>query len=386
MPSPLSLVSIIIPVYNGEWSVGRAVKSALAQTYPRCEVIVVDDGSTDQTLEVLADYGELINVVRQSDNCGRSAARNIGLKHASGEFIVFLDADDTLLPHMVEQQIAYLQAHSGVAFVYGHAWMSDVCGEIIQPPVLMGAPLEPGRPPFVSLVMGQSLLIHTALIRRSVLPTLGAFDETLYVSEDWDLWLRLAAQYQVGFTSLPLATCSINPERSTQRLAAYNVQVHTPRVLANAFNYLPPDSALHALKPKAVGRALVQWGACLEYALNSPERMADYLRRALATCPELSNDLETVPRGVAQFATWYQRDGAEFICNFFQAMPPEFSTLKLLMRPTLAFYHSKQAQLVVTQRRYLLAVWHLVLAAWNDPVALGWALRRFTNRLCSLHT
>ena len=374
-----TLISIIIPTYNRADEVVRAIESGLAQTHQPCEVIVVDDGSTDATPEQIARYGQRIQAVRQA-NQGRSAARNSGLRMARGEYVIFLDSDDALLPSMAATQLAHLQKHPHMAFAHGQAWMTDLQGRLVVPPVLMGAPLDPTQPPFASLVMGQTPLLHTALIRRSALEAVGDFEEGLEVSEDWDLWLRLAAQYDVGFTPGPLALCASDTAGYVERLGRYNVQKYTPEIIARAFTYLPAVSPLHNLRPRALARAWVQWGGCVEFALQHLELSWDHLRKAQQQYPELLKDIEVIPRGVAQFATWYQVDGAAFIKSFFRQLPPEFASWRSLKYMTLTLYHLKQAHLAWHQKRYWNVLSTVGRALWNNPSALGWAFGQLWRR------
>jgi glycosyltransferase involved in cell wall biosynthesis len=111
------LVSVVIPCYNQAHFLGEAIESVLAQRHPRLEVIVVDDGSPDDTSEVAARYPG-VRCVRQ-ENQGLSAARNAGLRHSGGEYVVFLDADDRLLPEAIEAGLRGFEAHPECAFVYG---------------------------------------------------------------------------------------------------------------------------------------------------------------------------------------------------------------------------------------------------------------------------
>jgi hypothetical protein len=372
--------SVIIPTYNQARLVTRAVDSVLAQSFTDYEIIVVDDGSTDDTRAVLARYGQGLTYFYQ-ENRERSAARNLGLRRASGKYVMFLDADDVLLPNMLSVQAEYLERHPRAALVHGYALMADARGRVLRPPVLMGAPLDPGQHPFGSLVMGTPILIHTTLIRRECLDVVGGFDEALSVSEDWDLWLRLAARYDVGFSHQPVAVYAMEVESYPAKLDRYRVQEHIPRMIEQAFRYLPEASPLMGLKSRAVARAHVQWGACLEHAMGRAAMARSHIQAALGVYPALDHDIEVLPKGAAWFATWCQDDGAAFIQSFFRDVPLPPKTAKQLERSALVLYHSKKSHLAAHQRRYGAAAGHVLRAAAADPVALGWAGRQFVRRL-----
>lgn len=373
-------VSVIIPTYNQARFITRAVESVLAQSYSNYELIVVDDGSTDGTQAVLAGYADRLVCLRQ-EHAERSAARNFGLRHATGRYVAFLDADDTLLPNMLAMQTNYLERHLRTAFVHGYALMADADNHIVKPEVLMGAPLDSGQTPFASLLVGTSVLIHTALVRRSCLDEVGGFDGSLSGCEDWDLWLRLAARYEVGFTHRPVAVYSVDPANYPARLDRYNVQAHIPRMIAHAFAYLLADSPLRALKPRAIARAHLQWGACLEHALGRDEAALAHLRLAFAAYPSLEADREVVPKGVARFATWYQTDGPTFIRSFFRSLPPKLADWKRLEKSALVIYYLKQVDLATFQRHYGAAMRHILRAVITQPAEVLWSLRQFLSRL-----
>ena len=165
--------------------------SALAQTYPNCEVLVVDDGSTDGTGEWLVKrYGEQICYLWK-ENGGVSSARNLGLHHARGEYIQFLDADDLLLPDKVDTHVTYLEAHPEVDVVYCHCLtFSDDPEEAVEWP---RKHLYQSGQVFSSMINGGYILCHMPLTRRKSIETIEPFDEERLQSRaDWDFWLRLA--------------------------------------------------------------------------------------------------------------------------------------------------------------------------------------------------
>ena len=169
------LVSVIVPVHNGERFLGAALESIRAQDYEPTEVIVVDDGSEDKSAEVARAFGGA-QVVRQSENQGPAAARNEGLKRARGECSAFVDADDLLPATKLSKQVAYLLAHPNVGCVLGRQ-------EWINPPPNLK------RDPVYGELDG--IPLTSALFRASILRRLGGYDVSYRSHENMDLLFRL---------------------------------------------------------------------------------------------------------------------------------------------------------------------------------------------------
>jgi glycosyltransferase involved in cell wall biosynthesis len=190
------LVSIIIPTYNHAHFLGAAIQSALAQDYPHLEVIVVDDGSTDNTREVVGPFLEhpQVRYIYQ-ENHGLSAARNRGIAESRGEYLNFLDADDYLHPAKIARQAQLLDSEPWLAFVYCDVIQVDENGEEIDNNYSIGLSRRKlDGDIFDSLMLGGYFPVHAVLIRRSVLDQVGLFDETLKSLEDLHLWLRVSAE------------------------------------------------------------------------------------------------------------------------------------------------------------------------------------------------
>ncbi len=187
---PASLTSVIIPTHNGARHLGEAIDSALAQTHPAVEVIVVDDGSADDTPAVAARYGDRIRFLRQ-ENRGVSAARNAGLGAARGVYVSFLDHDDRLLPEKLARQAAVLDAHPEVGVVYTGWWFIDEQGHRL--PATGWTRSEGDLLPDL-LRLDSPIFMPAIAVRRALVDAVGGFDERLRRSEDWDLWLRLSAR------------------------------------------------------------------------------------------------------------------------------------------------------------------------------------------------
>jgi glycosyltransferase involved in cell wall biosynthesis len=186
-------VTVVIPTFNHARFLGEAIKSVLAQTRQVDEIIVVDDGSTDDPATVVSEF-PAARLIRQ-ENRGLSAARNTGLRNCKARYVIFLDADDRLRPNAVEAGLNCITSHPECAFVYGgHCRVSED-----------GHPLGPGS--FMP-VDGDAHLALTrwnlvgppvsVLFRRECLLAVNGFDETLRRCEDYDIYLRLAQKYPIG--------------------------------------------------------------------------------------------------------------------------------------------------------------------------------------------
>ncbi len=194
----MSLVSVVIPNYNYARWVGAAVESVLAQTYSHKEVIVIDNGSTDDSLAVLARFGNRIRVIAQ-DNRGQAGSRNRGIEESKGEFVAFLDADDVWLPEKLAKQMP-LFSDPKVGLVY--CGMRRVDQEL-RPleeliPSLAGDVLEHFALHPSAVVQGGE---STAVIRKSVLLSAGPFDPNLSIASGWDMWRRIASRCHIGVVS-----------------------------------------------------------------------------------------------------------------------------------------------------------------------------------------
>ncbi|MFA5038110.1 MAG: glycosyltransferase family A protein [Candidatus Omnitrophota bacterium] len=185
----MSKVDIIIPVFNGSKYIAEAVESALGQTYIEKEIFVVDDGSTDNTKQVLSKYEDKIRYIYQ-ENRGVAAARNAGIQAGNGEYIAFLDSDDIWFPDKLEKQIAVLEKNQLAGFVYCDNYFVDGEGTRLKD--------YPYRMPFIKgnilpdLFCGYFIITSSLIMRRSCFEWVGYFDDLLKVGEDYAFFLKLA--------------------------------------------------------------------------------------------------------------------------------------------------------------------------------------------------
>lgn len=191
------LVSIIIPTYNCGDFIAEAVQSVIDQDYPEKEIIIINDGSTDDTCAVLKRFGDAINVINQK-NYGETAARNVGVRTARGDYIAFLDADDVWLPRKLTRQVRYLEAHpeAGVVYTAWRNWEPSSDGKFVRPSCV-GNELDEGVVDHANSgwlynrLLLDSLLLPTAvMLRASLVHRIGEFDITLPYGCDYDYWIR----------------------------------------------------------------------------------------------------------------------------------------------------------------------------------------------------
>ncbi len=187
----MSSVSVVIPSYNYGRYLAAAVESVFAQTYPPLEIIVVDDGSDDDTREVASRYGDRIRYVR-TDNRGVSAARNTGVELAKGDLVAFLDADDRWLPRKLELQIPLFDTDEKPGMVHtGSRVFDNPTGDTLcefQPKPLLDVH---------DLIECCAVSVTSVVVPRAIFAEIGGFDTSLVGTEDWDMWLRIAASYKV---------------------------------------------------------------------------------------------------------------------------------------------------------------------------------------------
>ena len=191
--APDGAVSVVIPCYNQARFLGEAIDSVLRQTYPPVDVIVVDDGSTDDTVSVAQSYAA-VKYLRQP-NEGAPSARNRGLRSSQGEFVLFLDADDRLLPDAIAQGITALGDHQDWALVTGHVRLIAADGTVETTPPQAHAAGDQ----FLALLRSNYIWTPgVVLYRRSVLEAVGPFDPAALASADYELNVRIARQHAIG--------------------------------------------------------------------------------------------------------------------------------------------------------------------------------------------
>ena len=274
-------VSVIVPAYNAGQHLGAALRSALAQSAPPAEIIVVDDGSTDDTGAVATAFGPPVRVVRQ-DNAGPAAARNHGARLATGEWLAFLDADDAWLPRRLETQLAFAGRQPDVLL-----W----CGKTTGMGTTDGGQQTADHRPqttdqcrelaLEAFALQNPVATTTVLLRRAAFGQAGGFDERFRGPEDYDLWMRVAALGRVVEILEPLARYREEP--GSLSLDERRFLPEVLRVLDKAFG---PSGVLHGHGSPARARAYQYFSASwMAYRRGDVARARRLWWRSLTTWP-----------------------------------------------------------------------------------------------------
>lgn len=223
----LVLVTVVIPVYNQERYLGRAIESVLGQTFRDLELLVVDDGSTDGTPEVIARYGSRLRSIRQT-NRGNASALNHGVREARSEWVAWLSSDDLWEPEKLARQLVPATMEPSADLVYTGFHVIDQDDRVLQS---VRAPSFPTRRALqMELIRRCFINGSSVLLRRKVFDEVGFFDEADRLTSDFDLWLRMAPRYEFRGVPDPLVRYRVHPgqlsrkreamERSRKRVAS----------------------------------------------------------------------------------------------------------------------------------------------------------------------
>lgn len=270
----MKTISVIIPAYNYARYLGEAIDSVFAQTYPALEIVVVDDGSADDTSEVLAGYGDRIRAIRQQ-NQGVSAARNAGISAARGEYVAFLDADDVWHPSKLEAQMARFDADPNLGLVYCGAESFNAEGQTMQ----VWRDGMQGRVAINMLRFDRGVMAAPGcniVVPKRVAEEIGGFDTRMTVSEDWDFYYRVAARYAIGFTGEALVRYRIHGSGAHRNIP----EMEKGMLLALTKAFASSDPAVQAVRNLSYGRLHRMLAGCY-FELRQPSRFAWHLLRSL---------------------------------------------------------------------------------------------------------
>jgi glycosyltransferase involved in cell wall biosynthesis len=273
-------VSVVIPAYNGDRYLAEAIDSVLAQTYQDYEVIVVDDGSTDHTAQVVKQYGKAVRYLRQT-NQGVAASRNLGLAAALGEYIAFLDQDDLFLPHKLSSQVALLDQKPDLGMV-NSGWQIYRGGSVRDRQEPAANSVQPWQqiPQLTStnLIIWKPVFLGAMLFRRYWLERLGGFNTTLEQTPDVDLVLRLA---KIGCPAAWVEQVTVK-YRQHETNASHNTLQQAQelnQITANFFAQPSLAPEIKTLEAQSRYQSLI-WGAWRLHQTGYLSKMSDYLRES----------------------------------------------------------------------------------------------------------
>ncbi|MCP5095896.1 MAG: glycosyltransferase [Chloroflexi bacterium] len=276
-------ISVITPTYNRAQLTAQAVQSVLDQTFEDFEMIVIDDGSKDDTEAVIGAISDPRLKYIKRANGGAAAASNTGLELAQGEWIAFLDSDDLFLPNKFALQMAAIEQEPAAGVIYGRYYGMTSTGIDKK---LVGGCYAPY--PLADLLMGPVFHWSTSMFRRSILQETGYFDLNFWVGEDWELTLRTAIT-QCKFVCVPEALAKIRIQDESLSRDIHRHETCGQDVLQKTFNNPDFPSDLQHLKNRALASHLIRVAASA-YLSETPALGTEPLARALATDPTLKHE------------------------------------------------------------------------------------------------
>jgi glycosyltransferase involved in cell wall biosynthesis len=229
-------ISVIVPAYNAEQTILETITSVLNQTFSNFELLVINDGSTDRTLELLSTVQDPRLKIFSYPNGGVSVARNRGITQASGEFIAVLDADDLWTVDKLELQLAALQEHPEAGLAYSWAYYMDEQGKSIQP----SEPVYFEGNVYAQLLVNDFVVsCSNCLMRRQTIDSVGEFDQEVAGAADWDYWLRVALQWP--FVVVPKHQVYYRVSAGSMQSNVEFMERCNLRVIEKGFQAAPPE-------------------------------------------------------------------------------------------------------------------------------------------------
>ncbi|MGL5084036.1 MAG: glycosyltransferase [Microcoleaceae cyanobacterium] len=241
----MPLVSVVIPVYNGEKTIAETIDSVLSQSFKDFELIVINDGSTDKTLEIISQFQDPRLQVFSYSNAGLATSRNRGIQQAKGEYISFLDADDLWTFDKLEAQVQALNSDPEAAVVYSWTDLIDESSQFLS---------SDSRASFTGDVYPNILLASfpsngsNVMVRRQAFAESGRFDESLKAAEDWEMWIQLGAKYPFAVVPKPQVLYRISQSSMSTKLEQHETE--SLKVIERAFAQAP--NHLQPLKPQSL--------------------------------------------------------------------------------------------------------------------------------------
>lgn len=323
MKTDSRLVSVIIPAYNQGHYLAKTIQSVLDQNYPHLEILVIDDGSTDNTAVVARGFSDPRVRYIYQDNRGLSGARNTGVQHAHGQYLSYLDSDDLFLPEKLSLLVAAIQDNPGAGFAAGQAIPIDEhdrpIGKIFDTPL----PEDPEK-----LLLWNPLHVGSVLVSSEWQQRAGFFDETLRSYEDWDMWLRLASLgCPMVYVDQPVSLYRFHREQMT-RIGRQMTQA-TFSVLDKIFSKPDLPASWRAMHDLAYSNANLR-AMAQAYQAQDYSQAQHYLLEAVRLDPTLlAENSEVLARRLKGLANAPKnKDPLAFLENIYQHLPAELGQLQ----------------------------------------------------------
>jgi len=283
------LVSVCIALYNHERFLRQTLDSVLAQTYKNFEIIVVDDGSSDGSLELLESYARQYPSIRvfthpNKSNKGISATTNLAVEQSRGEYLAFLGSDDVWCEDKLERQLPLFD-DSQIGLVCSRSYIIDGVGQRV-PDVIIGTDVSNDPDVLVKMIRANQIAALTVVVRRECFEQLGLFDAAVY--SDWEMWMRIMARWKVGFIDEPLAFYRVHDYNTSIGIKPeVHLQYSTAAILALYHKAAEIGGPLDTPRMRAL---LNLQAAYFFYYLSEETKAAEYLRAAFGIDPALRND------------------------------------------------------------------------------------------------
>ena len=317
-------VSVVIPAYNAMTYLAETLESVLRQTFTDFEVLIIDDGSSDQIVQWASGLVDPRVKLMKQENQGVAVARNTGITHAQGEYIAFLDADDLWESTKLEKQVRCLEDNPAVGLV--HTWMNlmDERGKSTGRVITSTAEGDAWK----QIVEVNTVMCSTVIARRCCFETVGVFpprDSCPIDVEDWDMWIRIASRYSFAVIKEPLVRYRLHPNNTSKDWQSIEQAYRI--VIEKAFN--SAASEVLYLKSRSYGHANLRlaW-KCLQSSDKDHKRAIHFRRQALINYPQLRYSRECIRLSLAiALMRWFGPNGYSRVLALTYAMRRRISNL-----------------------------------------------------------
>ncbi|KAA3653538.1 MAG: glycosyltransferase [Chloroflexi bacterium] len=362
------LVSIIISTYNRANTISKPIDSVLAQTYPHFELIIIDDGSTDNTDEVVAAYHDPRIIYKWVKNGERSRARNIGISMSQGKYIAFMDSDDWFMPHKLSFQVNAMEANPEVGLALGGWIVVDENGRKI----LSSHPWQwiQSQPNLEQWLFSATATLHSVLVRKTWFDKVTGFDPELNMAEDIELWMRLSlAGCQTMWTEDYVAAYVVHDSNSLRDWS--NVKRGRMKFLNTIFQNPQICEGLTVSKDEVYARFHLDL-AWMAFAENLVPQGQQELAQAVELHPKyVAQNADEIRQSIIDYSQHYMVSAPiQFVESVFDNLPPKLAFLQQYRRQTLGIALLSQAWRGREQGEYGRVRQTITRAIWYTPNCL----------------